>query len=83
MREDYASDNQKDEIDNPKIKLPKIEFGADEESIEHSIAEAVEQVPLDDQEPYWRIMDNKNIDIQEKLTLINDLLKQRNGDNQE
>lgn len=66
-----------------KVDLPTIEFGADEASIEQSIVEAIEQLPLDEQEQYWQLMDNDVLEIGVKLNLVNDMLRRYNGDNQE
>lgn len=63
-----------------RVELPYFEFGADEESKMETLAAAIEQLPLDEQEPYWQIMDNDELEFGEKVSLINDLLKRYNGD---
>lgn len=63
-----------------RVELPYFEFGADEESKMETLAAAIEQLPLDEQEQYWQIMDNNELELSEKTALINDLLKRYNGD---
>jgi len=77
-RNTQSADNQNESPE--RVELPYFEFGADEESKMESLASAIEQLPLEEQEPYWQIMDNDELEFGEKVSLINDLLKRYNGD---
>ena len=83
MRGNTIEDNQDGQTDRPRIKLPSIEFGADESEIIKTLAATIEQVPLDEQESYWQIMDDSEMSAGEKVNLINDLIRKYNGDIQE
>ena len=77
--------NEDAAIEQPRIPvdLPELSFGASEMETIQTLVDKIEEIPLDEQEPYWQIMDNKDFELQEKVSLINDLLRQYNGDVQE
>ena len=56
------------------------EFGSDKSVKMKVLEEAINKLPIDEQEHYWQIMDNEELEIGDKINLINDLLKRYNGD---
>lgn len=80
-----GNQNEDAAIEQPRIQvdLPELSFGASEMETIQVLVDKIEEIPLDEQEPYWQIMDNKDLELQEKVSLINDLLRQYNGDVQE
>ena len=81
---DLSGDSQSDlPIEFRRVELPIFEFGANEQSKTETLTATIEQLPLDEQEQYWQVMDNNNLGFGEKVTLINDMLKRYNGDIQD
>lgn len=72
------------EMDNiERVELPVFEFGADDDTKMQILEDTINQLPIDEQEAYWQIMDNEDLELGNKIVLINDLLKRHNGDIQE
>ncbi len=83
MNTDNLSDLGEDTQELNRVELPTFEYDLDEESKMRAFAETIEKLPLDEQEEYWQIMDNENLEFNEKAALINDLLERFNGDSLE
>lgn len=72
------------EMDNiERVEIPVFEFGTDDDTKMRILEDTINQLPIDEQEAYWQIMDNEGLQLGEKVVLINDLLKRHNGDIQE
>ena len=72
------------EMDNiERVEIPVFEFGTDDDTKMRILEDTINQLPIDEQETYWQIMDNEGLELGEKVVLINDLLKRHNGDIQE
>ena len=72
------------EMDNiERVEIPIFEFGTDDDTKMQILEDTINQLPIDEQEAYWQIMDNQGLELGEKVVLINDLLKRHNGDIQE
>ena len=81
---DLSGDTQSDlPVGFKRVELPIFEFGANEQSKTETLTATIEQLPLDEQEQYWQVMDNNNLGFGEKVALINDMLKRYNGDIQD
>lgn len=73
-----------EETDNiERVELPVFEFGADDDVKMQILEDTINQLPIEEQETYWQIMDNDSLELGDKVVLINDLLKRHNGDIQE